>query len=152
MKSQLVLRFEPDSDGAGELFVTASCERFAGAGSAWFAQDEVRAFGEKLQSGLTLTPGTEWRLEGGYWESGSSPPRLRDVLVGLRVYPIGRTGQIGIQVRLGDGTHEQQRPESRGWASFELPACYEDLHRFGAQMQRIVESSDATASLYPDEP
>ncbi|MDC6170662.1 hypothetical protein [Paucibacter sp. XJ19-41] len=148
MTHHLELRFEPDTDGTGELFASARCENFSGAGSAWFHEWEVRAFGAKLQSCFPLLPGTELRLEGGYWDSSCSPTRLKDVVVGIRIYPVGITGEIGVRLELGDGTYERQRPESRGRASFELMATYEDIQRFGAQIQLLVQSTGGTASLY----
>lgn len=148
MSHQIELRFEPDSDGTGALFASARCGNFSGAGEAWFGQDEILSFGAKLQSCFPLAAGAELRLYGGYWESNASPPRLKDVLVGIRVYPVGSTGEIGVHLQLGDGRHEGQRPESRGFASFELMTTYEDIQRFGAQIQSLLHEPKATACLY----
>lgn len=148
MNHQLELRFEPDTDGTGELCASASCGHFSGAGAAWFSEGEIRTFGAKLQSCFPLAPGAELRLEGGYWESHSVPPRLKDVLLGIRVYPVGSTGGIGVHLRLEDGRYEQQRAESRASASFELIATYEDIQRFGAQIQRLLDTPGAVACLY----
>lgn len=151
MISQLELRFKPDSDGMGELFASASGGYFSGAGEAWFSAKEIQSFGERLQSCFPLAPDTELRLEGGYWEPGRSPAKLEEVLLGIRIYPVGTTGQIGVHLDLAEGVHQEQRPESRARASFELMASYEDLHRFGAQFQSMLTSSSATACLYPCE-
>ena len=148
MNHQLELRFEPDTDGTGELCASASCGHFSGAGAAWFSEGEVRTFGAKLQSCFPLAPGAELRLEGGYWDSYSVPPRLKDVPLGIRVYPVGSTGGIGVHLRLEDERYEQQRAESRGSASFELIATYEDIQRFGAQIQRLLDTPGAVACLY----
>ncbi len=113
-----------------------------------FSEGEVRTFGAKLQSCFPLAPGAELRLEGGYWDSYSVPPRLKDVLLGIRVYPVGSTGGIGVHLRLEDERYEQQRAESRGSASFELIATYEDIQRFGAQIQRLLDTPGAVACLY----
>jgi len=149
MSPQLELRFQPDTDGTGELFASARNEAFSGAGSAWFSKAEVQSFGANLQSCFPLPPGTELRLEGGYWEARSSPPRLKDVLVGIRIYPVGTTGEIGVHLTLSDGLHERQRPESQGRTSFELMATYESIQRFGAQIQQLPLAPGSTACLYP---
>lgn len=152
MNPQLELRFEPDTDGIGELFASARCERFAGAGSAWFREAEILAFATQLRACFPMAQGTELRLEGGHWESSISGTVLKEVRLGIRIYPVGSTGAIGIHLRLGEPAYEQQRPESRRQASFELMASYEDLARWGAQIQHMLQSPASSASLFQDQP
>ncbi|PZP35171.1 MAG: hypothetical protein DI603_04665 [Roseateles depolymerans] len=150
MNSQLELRYQPDTDGTGELFARARSGDFLGAGSAWFSEAELLAFGTRLQTCYPLTPGTELQIQGGYWAPNSSPPRLQEVLLGLRVYALGITGGVGLQVELADPIHEHQRPESRGRACFELATSYDELQRFGAQIQSLLRPGDRTARLSLD--
>lgn len=151
MIQRLDLRFAPDTDGTGELFAFAQRGDFSGAGSAWFGESAVRAFGARLQACFPLLPDAEIRLQGGVWESGSSPPRLAEVLVSIRVYPVGSTGAIGVHLELGEGVYERQRQESRARASFELIATYEGIQRFGAQLTQLPSSRDKVANLFQDE-
>ena len=147
---QLDLRFEPDTDGTGELFASARRDGFSGAGSAWFSEKCLLDFGARLPACFPLPPGADIRIEGGYWLPGGSPPRLAEILVGVRVYPVGALGAIGVRLELGDGQYEHQRPESRGRACFELMASYEEIQRFGAQVVQLLRSPGGIACLFQD--
>ena len=135
----LELRFEPDTDGTGELFATVACGPFAGAGSAWFGTAQLQAFGCRLRDTYPLPADADVTLEGGYWQSGAQPPVLAEVLLGLRVQAVGSTGCVGVQIELMDGRHEGQRPRSRAQVRVELLTQYEALRHFGAGLVELAQ-------------
>ena len=131
----LQLRYEHDCDGSGELFAEACCGAFSGAGSAWFRQTELLAFGESLYRSFPIPAGTEIRLEGGWWKHDEGQFRLADVRLGLRVYPLGLTGTVAIRVELAEGdSREEAREDSQSRARFEICTGYEEIRRFGAEL------------------
>ncbi len=143
----LEVRFEPDSDGTGELFGCVHRNDYSGAGSAWFHFHEIETFGQLLASTYPMPPNTEISLRGGIWKSGASPPELEDVLLSLRVYPINSTGTIGVHVEVMDGTFEGQRQENRARLSLELLTNYESIRGFGESMAQLTHLRGATARL-----
>jgi hypothetical protein len=143
----LQLRWQPDTDGTGELFVYVQRGRYSGEGSAWFHNRELEDFGRRLRDTFPLIPGNTLSLQGGYWKSGSSPPVLEDVLVGISVYPVGPNGVIGVKVDVMDGSYERQRPESRAQLTLELLTDYEPLRELGNGIIQLLDSPGATASL-----
>jgi hypothetical protein len=145
--SYLERRFQPDTDGTGELFADVRRNDYAGAGSAWFHFNEIERFGRLLGSTFPMPPNTEISLRGGYWRSGAQPPELQDVLLGLKVYPVGTTGTIGVRVEVMDGCFEGQRPESRAKLSLELLTDYESIKNFGESTAQLVRLPDITARL-----
>jgi hypothetical protein len=143
----LELRFDPGTDGTGELFANVRRNEFAGAGSAWFHVNEVETFGRSLASTFPIPPNTEICLKGGYWKAGAHPPELEDVLVGIKVYPVGAMGTIGVRVEVTDGCFEGQRQESRATLSLELLTDYESIKAFGESTAQLVHRPDITARL-----
>jgi hypothetical protein len=147
MSAQLELRFEPDTDGTGELFAFVYRDTFAGSGSAWFNLSQVETFGASLANTFPIPKGAEISLEGGYWQSGVNPPRLKEVLLGLRVYSVNATGSIGIHVEVMEGQYDGQREESRSKLSIELLTEYESIRRFGLHISHMLHSPGAAAIL-----
>ena len=141
------LRFQLDTDGTGELFAYVRRDDFAGAGSAWFRCSEVEAFGRMLACTFPMPPNSEICLQGGYWKAGLHPPALQDVLVGLRVYPVGAMGSIGVRVEVMEGCFEGQRQESRARLSLELLTDYESIRAFGESTAQLVLRPGSVARL-----
>lgn len=147
MPSHLHLRFEPDTDQTGELFVQAESESYAGTASAWFHFREVRGFGEQLATHFPLQQGEELVLKGGYWASGTEHPVLEETLVGLTVYAVGTTGTLAIAVELMEGKYEGQRARSRAQVRLELLTDYQTLQTFGRGIACLVQGGDRSVSL-----
>ena len=147
LNTMLQLRWQPDTDGTGELFAYVQRGRYSGEGSARFHNRELEDFGKRLRDTFPLIPGSTLSLLGGYWKSGSSPPVLEDVLVGISVYPVGPNGVVGVKVDVMDGYYERQRQESRAQLRLELLTDYEPLRELGNGIIRLLHSPGATASL-----
>ena len=147
MLSILQLRFEPDTDQTGELFVHAESEGFAGRASAWMGFHQIREFGEKLATRFPLSQDEVVTLQGGYWASGTAKPTLEETLVGLKVYPVGTTGTIGIAVELMEGDYQGQRAISRAQVRLELLTDYQTLQAFGRGITSLVEGGVRSVDL-----
>ncbi len=132
-----------DGDGIGRLTIHASASGFAGIGSAWFNQERVLEFAQEI-SCYPLDPTTERVIVGGY----GSPEEMQ-VLVALRAYQVGSSGQVGVRVQLasdvlGDDPARQCRVD------LELLTAYEALGRFSRQLRGLIEGTAVTARLDGD--
>jgi len=145
--AQLQLRFEPDTDGTGELFARVRRGEYSGAGSAWFGCDQVESFGQALRETYPIPAGTALELRGGYWKHGATPPELEDVLLGITVCQASSTGAVAVRVEVMDGRYEGQRQESRARLYLELQTDYQSLADFGVGIAQLVRVQGSTASL-----
>lgn len=150
MSQQLEFQFHRDTDGTGELVVSASRGRYSGAASAWFHDREIEAFGRALIESFPLSPGSDLRLQGGHWKPGVNPPQLEQIFVGVSVYPVDLTGTVGIRVELMEGPALGWREESRARASFEILTSHEPLRTFGHRVLNLLQSNAAVARLPVD--
>ena len=146
MLSRLSLRFEDDNDGTGELFAEVQHGRFSGIGSAWFGVAELEAFGQALQDRFPLQLDSPITLRGGYWAK-TAVTELEQLHLGLRVYPIGSTGLVGIKVELSTPVHANVRLESQCSVAVELQTNYEPLRTFGRDLVAVARSSADQATL-----
>jgi hypothetical protein len=150
MHSRLVLRFEYDDDGTGELFAEVHHGKFGGISSAWFGVGELRAFGQALQDQFPLQPDKPIVLQGGIWAS-TGEARLEEVHLGLRVSAVGGTGTIGIRVELASQHQTELRFESRCSVTVALQTNYESLRTFGHRIVGIANSNTEQATLVASE-
>ena len=96
----LELRWAPDDDDVNRLRVrAASAAGFAGSGSGWFNRAPVEAFAARLRA-YPLADGDPPELKTGLIEPSDGSYLLR---FGIRVYPVGNRGQLGISVELATG-------------------------------------------------
>ncbi len=147
--SRLSARFEPDTDGTGELFVQVEQDGFSGVGSAWFHVKELIGFAQQLENTYPFAPDARFELTGGYW---NSPERTIQALhVGLAVYPVGTLGDIGVHVHLeskvitGEPMHE--RADTKSTVVVELMTNYEPLRAFARQLQAMLAGNIDIARL-----
>ena len=147
MSDRLHLEYVRDTDGTGELTVSATWNEYSGKGRAWFHDREVEAFGRALSDTFPLSAGSELRLEGGYWRSRSSPPQLEEALVSLTVYPVGATGTIAVFLELKEGKAVSLRDQSRAHVKLEILTNYEALRALGQKIAAFFLSGSATADL-----
>lgn len=132
----VTLRWNPDSAGTGELCVDASSPRgFAGRGCAWFNQYKVAEFSERLLR-YPLDPDRLPSLAGG-WSHVDGPLNIQ---VGVRVYPVGHLGQLGIAVELASMRWDQppMRPEETERVQLELLTTYQRLGDFARDCQKLL--------------
>jgi len=140
----LRIEWSPDTDGTGALTVTASDGCFAGRGSAWFNRQEVDAFGVALRDTFPLQTviGLEYPPAG--YRSEGLVGEMPDFA--LRVYPVGSTGQIGIQLRLAAEVYRFMRPERLCRVLLELQTDHEALRRLGAAMVTMLQDGGVSAA------
>ena len=85
----------------------------------------------------------------GYWNhAGSSIDQLH---VGLKFYPIGGTGTIGLHVHLATDRQADERPESQSTVAAEIKTNYEELRRFGMAVISLADGSTSLAELHANE-
>jgi hypothetical protein len=143
--SHLSVRFEPDTDGTGELFVQVEHKGFSGTGSAWFHVQELIEFAQQLENTFPFPPDARFQLNGGYWNSPE--PTIKDLHVGLAVYTVGTLGEIGLQVHLESLVPMNVRAETKSTLSVELITNYEPLRSFACQLQAMLAGNIETARL-----
>lgn len=147
--SLLTVRFEPDTDGTGELFVQVQNEGFSGAGSAWFHVKELIEFAQRLENTYPFAPDARFELNGGYWNSPERTIQVRHV--GLAVYSLGALGDIGVQVHLQSKVHTEapmfERADTKSAVVVELTTNYEPLRAFARQLQAMLAGNIEIARL-----
>jgi len=146
MQNCLQLRLEPDDDGTCELFAEVRQGQFSGAASAWFGLAEIQAFGQTLQDQFPLQPGNPITLEGGFW-ARSGPTKIEEVHLGIKVYPIGGLGLVGVKVMLATQVHGGVRSESQCSVTVELQSNCEPLRSFGQGIVAIAQRNSELATL-----
>ncbi len=128
----LVLSYYDDGDGTGELAVSASFDGFSGASAAYFSASELLQFAGRL-SAFPLPDEAGIEIAGGYWSSTAEV--LEVELVGLRVRPVRRRGQVGVR------THLSTRPDDvllRHEVTINVLTSYEALRRFSSDLPALV--------------
>ncbi|WP_298209037.1 hypothetical protein [Acidovorax sp.] len=141
----LRLRIEHDPDGTAELFVELLHPAFTGRASAWFDATRLTEFGTRLAETFPLAKERPIELVGGYWSrTGDSIEQLH---VGLRFYPIGGTGTVGVYVQLATDYQADERPESQCKVAAEIKTNYEELRRFGLAVKALAQRQTSLAEL-----
>lgn len=139
-------------DDACRLTARLRTADFAGIGEAWFDCGAVEEFARALQS-YPLSGAPELAAD------RRGPPDGRGAAedgeeaggtVALRVYTIGRKGQIGVQARLGMPASEETRPEERGRVEAELLTSHEKLKQFAVDVISILDQRRGEAALLED--
>lgn len=137
IKNGADFRFDMDDDESGELFVQAFSGNFCGLGSAWFNKGQLIDFAQKLcQMPLPIEP--EIKLIGGFWDSEEKPEPIQPH-VKLHVYPIGKTGDIGIRIFLATPVQATDRAESQQLVSVELKTTYQGLAEFANDLTSLAQ-------------
>lgn len=150
MESQgrLILRFDDDGDGTGKLLAQASSSGFSGEGGAWFSKAELQDFAEAIAM-YPIVEGDSTKIAAGFpKEDGSSD--LEQEHLAIMVYPIDRTGHLGIQVRIATEIWKQTRPESQHLVRLEIMTSYEPLAKFSRDLKSLIEGRLAEAVLDAD--
>ena len=149
MPNHLRLSLRPDTDGTAEVFAHVEQVPFCGASSAWFGIGKLREFGQQLQSTFPIVSAAPLCLQGGYWRK-SEPTALEQMHLGLRVYPIGGTGIVGVRVTLATPLEERDRPDSQHSVVVELITNYEQLRTFGQAVIALANGQVSYATLEAD--
>ena len=137
--SQLSARFEPDTDGTGEFFVQVEHEGFRGAGSAWFQVSVLIEFARKLENTYPFPPDARFELNGGHLNSPEGT--IKELHVGLAVYPVGTLGDIGLKVHLESKVIHDFRPDAKNILAVEMFTSYEPLRAFARQLQAMISGN-----------
>lgn len=138
----LVLRYEyRDDDETGVLGVEVRFAGFAGASSAWFSDEDLLGFADRL---LTYPLGdSEFGVSGGYGRDEDFEER-----VGLTARAVGGRGQVGVVAHLASAAeHPTYSGTSLSEVRVEVLTSYEALGRFSAELRRLVEGTADEARL-----
>lgn len=132
----LELSFSPDDEWSGFLTARAEANGFAGAGRAYFNNDELLAFAASLQEFPMKGRPT---VRGGYPASARTGAR-EEVHLELTCYPVSGRGHIGVEVRLGSHgvTHA---------VTLQIVTVYEPLARFAKELRSLVNGEREEAVL-----
>jgi len=132
----MLITFQDDDDGTGELAVRAENRDFAGRGAAYFSIEQLEEFARSLLQFPLNEP--KVGIAGGYW-SAKRDATLDQELLGIDVYPISSRGQLGIQVRVATDQWEGDRPELHQSAKLELRTTYEGLKKLSKDLLELIE-------------
>ena len=144
-QQKIVIYFDSDEDGTGELFVEANSNNFAGNSSAWFNKTELLDFA----NALTVYPLAENnlpKLASGFWRSNVKGELKEEHLV-ISVYPIDGVGNLGVQVKLATQRWSEMCPESQHLVRLEITTNYNALETFSKELVVLINGRVENATL-----
>jgi hypothetical protein len=145
-EEKLVLYFDADDDGTGELFAEASANGFSGFGSAWFNRSDILEFANALAA-YPIPKDKPLKIAGGYWR-GDVKGELEHEHLAISVYPIDFIGNLGIQVRLATAENSSDmRPESLHFVKLEIQTKYNAIAMFSKQIIALINGRIQKAIL-----
>ncbi|HLO64603.1 MAG TPA: hypothetical protein VK165_16720 [Azonexus sp.] len=145
MHDALRVRFNPDTDGTGELFAEIRSNGYSGSGSAWVGAAELVELAKKLAAAFPLPSDSRLGIRGGFWSKSGGG--LEQEHVGLSFYPVGSIGRVGCRVVLSTPIHAQDRPEAQSSLAVELLTTYEMLGAFARSLELLVSGGSNEAVL-----
>jgi hypothetical protein len=134
-----------EGDGTGELFVVAeSATGFRGSTSAWLDRANLTTFAD-CAAQYPLDTARLPEMSGRSTPFGGSPM----VQVGLKVYPVGGKGQIGISVELArkPWTWPTMRPEEQHRVVLEVLTTYPRLAELSDGLQHLLTGEISSARI-----
>jgi len=144
----LKLSYLDDGDYECGLRAEARMGDFAGVGEAWFGIAQVLSFltalavlSEKLEGAPELV--------GGFW-STSTPSVIQQINLGIRCYPISKTGAIGVHINLALDPYTGRRDEEVPRVCFELRTVPGLIDRFLLEARTMVNCKAGFATLEGD--
>lgn len=148
MSNSLRLRFERDTDGTGELFAQVESDGFSGHSSAWFGEDQLVEFANRLATTFPLPASEPLKLEGGYWSKSGTP--ILQLHIGLSFYAIGHLGLVGCGVSLATPVNSDGRSEEQSQVAVELHTRYEQLRTFAQSVEMLARGTTNEAVLHAE--
>jgi hypothetical protein len=139
MESQagLLLRFADDGDGTGKLLAQVRSGGFSGEGGAYFSTGQLQDFAEAVGMFPIPEENSPYIVGGFFKKDGGGD--LEQEHLALKVYPIDRTGHIGIQARIATELRNEARPESQQKVELEIITSSEPLAKFSRELKLLVE-------------
>lgn len=137
------IRFRPDDEWVGELWVSASANGFSGTGEAWFDKEGLREFAHAITA-FPLPEDTAPEITGGLGGNAKLAPQQ---LVMLKFEPHDAQGAVRATVHLET---ERKSGESLGpnsEATIRFLLTYGDLGRFGPAMLDLLDERIEEAVL-----
>jgi hypothetical protein len=143
MAGDLIVTFDPASDGTGKLAVTATANGFSGRSAAWFDSTRLTEFASNLGE-YPLPKEHPVMIASGF---GGSPEQLEQEHVRVAVYPVGNRGQVGVGVHLATERWPDTRPDAVCDVRLELLTTYQRLAEFSTDLVRVVHGEQREARL-----
>jgi hypothetical protein len=144
--NSLILKFEADDDGTGELFAEVTSNGFSGNGSAWFDKTNLLGIIGRLNE-YPIKSENYPIIEGGYWGSSQSESKLKEEHLYISFYPIDSRGNLGVRVRLVGERYSETRKESIHRVAVELMTTYEEVSKFAKRFRNLIEGKESKVVL-----
>ena len=141
-QNQLEITIDLDDYSAG-LFGKLYSNNFCGVGEGWFNLVDIKSFIEKARDMLESIEGTANLVAGQNKTDGTEYLER----FGLRCYPIGKTGTIGIHVTLTDYPYTDCRPEEVYKVSGELKSEIQLVDNFLNELANLISGNKSKAIL-----
>jgi len=145
MDNYLRLTLYTDGDGTAEVRAAIQCNGFCGNSAAWFGIKQLEEFCEQLLTYPLPTEGLP-PLQGGFW-SRAQRGQLDQLLVSMRIYPVGLRGAVGCFVTLRTPLNDGDATKVASVVEVELRTSYQELSVFSAQLKQLAQSQAAEAIL-----
>ena len=141
-ENKLVIRIDREEYTAG-LFGTLEVNGFKGSGEGWFNISDIQDFIKDLKRVAKSHKGKAELIGGQSDQEGSNYLER----FGLRCYPIGSTGVIGVHVTLSEYPYTDCRNEEILKVSGELKSEVQLILNFVKELKGLVSGEDTTTTL-----
>ena len=141
-QTKLTVTIDLEEYDAG-LTGTLEVDGFRGYGEGWFNLSEIKEFIEKLNNIASSLEG-EADLIGGHSEMDGSNFLER---LGLRCYPIGNLGVIGVHVTLAEYPYTDCRKEEILKVSGELKTEVQLVTNFTKELDGLISGTRESATI-----
>lgn len=137
--SHLTLRYEPEDEHHGELFMAGGIGGFTGQSSAWFNKTDIEAFSASLAEYPIAAP----RLAGGSFRREGA---LEEVWTAIEVRPWNATGTLVALVEMNWSRRPVDDWRERRVA-FDFLTDYAALDTFRRQIVGMLADAQSDATL-----
>jgi len=144
--NSLVLQFDSDEDGTGELFAEVRANGFSGNGSAWFDKINLLEIIDRLDE-YPIKIGSHPIIEGGFWGNSQSESAITEEHLYISFYPIDSRGNLGVRVRLMGERYSETRNDSIHRVAVELMTTNEEVSKFAKRFRNLVEGKESKVIL-----
>jgi len=139
---RLTLLYQPEDERHGEVTAHVESGAFAGRSSAWFSMEQLRAFGETLDT-FPIVPGQEPTLAGGFWNDDDN---LDQTHVSIRIDPAGPRGELRLRVALATPDWSHGESNQHG-VQVGFILSYSDLGTFRRDFAALLDGKLREACL-----
>jgi hypothetical protein len=144
--SELLVAYQADDDGTGQIIAVVKSGEFSARGAAWFNPDVVkRTFVAALRT-FPLRATAPALIEGGFW-SKENPGSLEQCHLRIAVKPYDSRGTLLVHVDLSSEVWITPDADLQNLATIRFTTEYAAVDRFAREFEAVLDSERDVAVL-----